>query len=194
MTVTISDVLRESMQSRFGGSVTRLAEACDVSVQLASKWVAESERKRITPGPKSCQKIAAALGLDPDYVLELAGHRPHDSESTPQNPRLSAFIAAVEAAFHSMSAQEWEVREEAGRALFAVQPANGRRDRETLPAPGGRRANDPRLRSADDRDAQGGLSTVSGHLRAALASSTSAIVRLIHPAEPWPAAQPFPLR
>lgn len=86
MTVTISDVLRATMYSRFGGSVTRLAEACDVSVQLASKWVAETERKRITPGPKSCEKIAKALDLDLDYILELAGHRPARADQPAADP------------------------------------------------------------------------------------------------------------
>ncbi len=75
MTPAITDLLRETMQERFGGSVTRLAEACDVSVQLASKWVSENARYRVTPGPASCEKIAAAFCLDPDYVMELAGHR-----------------------------------------------------------------------------------------------------------------------
>ena len=75
MTDLIPDLLREAISQRYGGNMTRLAEVLDVPVQSVSKWVAEDERKRTVPGPASCQKIARGLNLDPDYVLELAGHR-----------------------------------------------------------------------------------------------------------------------
>lgn len=71
----IYDLLNRAMSERFGGSVTRLSEACDVSVALASRWVHEDEKKRIVPSPVSCEKIAIGLDLDPDYVLQVAGHR-----------------------------------------------------------------------------------------------------------------------
>lgn len=42
---------------------------------LAQKWVSPNPRNRSTPSPLSCEKIAAALGEDVDYLLELSGHR-----------------------------------------------------------------------------------------------------------------------
>lgn len=66
--------LKEELAGR-GWSITRLAESADVSVGLAAKWLAENPRRRVNPSPSSCVKIARALGVSPDYVLELAGHR-----------------------------------------------------------------------------------------------------------------------
>lgn len=74
-TTPVYDLLRDAMDNRYDHSVTRLAEAFDVPVQSASKWLHENERKRTKPNPDSCEKIAIGLSLDPDYVLELAGHR-----------------------------------------------------------------------------------------------------------------------
>jgi hypothetical protein len=122
--ITIYDLLNEAMRDRFGGSVTRLSDACSVSVALGSRWLHEDERKRIVPSPGSCEKIASGLGLDPDYVLEAAGHRHPQTVREGLNPRLAAFLAQVEAAFHTMTDQEWSVREEAGRALFSVPPTS----------------------------------------------------------------------
>jgi transcriptional regulator with XRE-family HTH domain len=68
------DLLKREMHTRHW-NVSRLAEACGADVALTSRWVAENPERRVTPGPRSCQKIAEALDLDPDYVLELAGHR-----------------------------------------------------------------------------------------------------------------------
>ena len=75
MTDSIHDLLRAAIGQRFGGNMTRLAEAVGAPVQSVSKWVADDEGKRTVPGPTSCQKIASGLDLDADYVLELAGHR-----------------------------------------------------------------------------------------------------------------------
>ena len=81
MTDSIHDLLREAIKQRYGGNMTRMADVFDVPVQSVSKWVADDERKRTVPGPASCQKIARGLDLDPDYVLQLAGHRPADGAS-----------------------------------------------------------------------------------------------------------------
>jgi hypothetical protein len=90
----IYDLLRAAMRDSFGGSVTRLSEACAVSTALGSRWVHEDERKRIVPSPASCQKIANGLGLDPDYVLELAGHRLAGASSAEPLDELETLIRA----------------------------------------------------------------------------------------------------
>jgi transcriptional regulator with XRE-family HTH domain len=62
-------------------TIPHFARECQVSAQLAYKWLAEDEAMRIVPSPASCEKIASALDLDADYILELAGHR------KPREPR-----------------------------------------------------------------------------------------------------------
>lgn len=96
MTDSIHDLLREAIKQRYGGNMTRMADVFDVPVQSVSKWVAEDERKRTVPGPASCQKIARGLGLDPDYVLQLAGHRSADDASVDlANAELDARLARL---------------------------------------------------------------------------------------------------
>ena len=80
MTESLRDLLREAIAQRYGGNMTRLAEALGVPVQSVSQWVAEDKHR--VPGPTSCQKIARGLDLDVDYVLQLAGHRPADSSNS----------------------------------------------------------------------------------------------------------------
>lgn len=72
--MTVFDYLKAELRAR-NWSMTDLARKAGVSKQIVSQWLAEDELERITPGPKSCEKIAEALGADLDYVLELAGHR-----------------------------------------------------------------------------------------------------------------------
>ncbi|HXJ32346.1 MAG TPA: helix-turn-helix transcriptional regulator [Gemmatimonadales bacterium] len=121
--MTLFDYLKAELRAR-DWSMTDLARRAGCSKQIVSQWLAEDEVERIIPGPKSCLKIADALGLDPDYVLELAGHRKPREQAAAPNPRLAAFISWVETAFHAMTAQEWDVREPAGRALFSVPPTD----------------------------------------------------------------------
>lgn len=71
----VDEYLRDKMRER-GWNIARLAEACDVSDGLASKWLSANPRYRVTPSPPSCEKIADALGVDLDELLVLAGHRP----------------------------------------------------------------------------------------------------------------------
>jgi transcriptional regulator with XRE-family HTH domain len=66
--------LRQAMRDR-GWTIPQLADACDASLGLVQRWVSENPRYQVTPSPASCEKIAAALSLDPDTMLELAGHR-----------------------------------------------------------------------------------------------------------------------
>lgn len=89
-----------------GWTIARLAEACDVSDGLAAKWVSENPRLRVIPSPKSCEKIADALGVDPDEVLELAGHRKAREPRTEVDARRQA------------------VRDQLDRWLTAVGPDN----------------------------------------------------------------------
>ena len=110
------EFLKTTMRER-GWNIARLAEACDVDISLASKWVSENARRRVIPGPASCEKIAAALDLDPDYVLELAGHRkPRVDKSETDNRRVRAYIAR----------RQQSQQEELDRWLKVIGPRMGR--------------------------------------------------------------------
>jgi transcriptional regulator with XRE-family HTH domain len=103
--MTLFDVLKSALRER-DWTIPYFARMCAVSPQLAYKWLAEHESQRIIPGPKSCEKIAAALGFDPDYVLELAGHR------KPRQPRAD------------IDARRQVVRDQLDHWLAAVGPEN----------------------------------------------------------------------
>lgn len=49
-----------------------------------SDWV----RGNKIPDPRSCEKIADALNVDPDLVLVMAGHRPNIEDIKPGDTRL----------------------------------------------------------------------------------------------------------
>jgi transcriptional regulator with XRE-family HTH domain len=57
--------------------------ASGISSSTVSQW---ATGKR-TPGGKSCERIAEALGISVDEVLEAADIRPPDEELTPDDPR-----------------------------------------------------------------------------------------------------------
>lgn len=101
----MQEFLKEEMALRHW-NVSRLAEACDVSIGLAAKWVSDNPRYHVRPSPTSCAKIAAALGVDLDRVLELAGHR------------------APSAATAEVSARSRAVQEQVERWIAAVGPEN----------------------------------------------------------------------
>jgi transcriptional regulator with XRE-family HTH domain len=106
----IYELLSGAMRERFGGSVTRLAEACEVSVALTSRWVHEDEKKRIVPGPASCEKIASGLDLDADYVLEAAGHRkprPDRAQQDPVQSELDTRLARLGATLRKYPRAVW---------------------------------------------------------------------------------------
>lgn len=95
MEAAIFAFLKREMLGR-SWNVSRLADACDVDIALAARWVAENPKRRVVPGPKSCAKIAAALDVDPDYVLELAGHRERRTDDLAAPDRLElAFRASL---------------------------------------------------------------------------------------------------
>jgi transcriptional regulator with XRE-family HTH domain len=77
----------------------KLAEECDVSESLVSKWVSDDPRRRVLPSPQSCAKIAAALGADLDQVLALAGHRVVPASTSSASRRLDARRRAVQDQF-----------------------------------------------------------------------------------------------
>jgi transcriptional regulator with XRE-family HTH domain len=64
------------------------ARAAGIDVSLVSRWL----RGR-RPDPTSLEKVAAALGIDLDALLTLAGHRP----PTPRDddPRVASLVAKV---------------------------------------------------------------------------------------------------
>lgn len=88
--MSLFDFLKTELRAR-DWSMTDLARKAGCSKQIVSQWLAEDEAERIVPGTKSCQKLAAALGVDEDYVLALAGHRkPRPGEAQPDEAELSA--------------------------------------------------------------------------------------------------------
>lgn len=68
------DFLRMHM-STHKWTTRQFADQTGVSPQVAYRWLAPDARYRIIPSPASCIKIALVFGVDPDVVLELAGHR-----------------------------------------------------------------------------------------------------------------------
>jgi len=72
--VDLPEYLAPALRER-GWTKPRFADEVGVSFGLVYKWLDENADTRVTPGPSSCEKIAAALGVDADVILELAGHR-----------------------------------------------------------------------------------------------------------------------
>ena len=95
MTDGIYRLLRQAIDERFNGNLTALADALGVPVQSVSKWVYENPSKRSNPWPASCAKIADGLGLDHDYVLELAGHRPPRPAAEWAQARVTAWRQSI---------------------------------------------------------------------------------------------------
>lgn len=165
-------LLRDRLKER--GALARLAKASGLNSPVIGHWA----RGETRPSPANLERLAPALAIPYEELMRMAGYLPGEATVDP-NPRLSAFLAQIEAAFHSMTDQEWQVREEAGRALFAVQPINkgeriGRREGVTNRRSGGRRVLDVHASTTDDSADQGGLSTVSHALKGLLALSLSA--------------------
>jgi transcriptional regulator with XRE-family HTH domain len=95
MTDGIYRLLRQAIDEQFEGNLTALADRLGVPVQSVSKWAYENPAKRTNPWPASCAKIAQGLGLDYDYVLELAGHRPARSAEEHAQAQVTAWRQAV---------------------------------------------------------------------------------------------------
>lgn len=90
--MTLVDYLKATLRER-GWSMTDLARRAGVSKQAVGQWLSEDEFTRVSPRPIYCEKIAAALGVDPDYILELAGHRRRSEVAGPPDPGLAEVIA-----------------------------------------------------------------------------------------------------
>jgi hypothetical protein len=124
----IHDFLRQRLRDAFRGNISRFSEACDSTPSMASKWISDDPRRRVTPSPASCQKIAHGLRLDPDYVLALAGHRNAALEPVSNmDPRLAAFLAELETGWRAMDDAARDMAERTARALFHVPPVQRRR-------------------------------------------------------------------
>jgi transcriptional regulator with XRE-family HTH domain len=95
MTDLLFEFLGDRIRER-SWTIPHFAKAVGVSPQLAYKWMAEDPAYRITPGPKSCEKIASALGVDLDSVLELAGHRPQRSPELQLSARRQSIRAQLD--------------------------------------------------------------------------------------------------
>jgi transcriptional regulator with XRE-family HTH domain len=98
------------------------ASRVGVSKQLAHKWVTTLPDYRVKPSPASCAKIASALGVDADYILELAGHLAPQTEPTSLDPRLLGLLKQIEEGWLAMDEPSREVATRGARALFALPP------------------------------------------------------------------------
>jgi transcriptional regulator with XRE-family HTH domain len=92
---------------RRGWNQGRLAEASEISQSLLSKWLAEDERKRVTPGPANLKKLAPILSVSYEDLLRMVGYLDGPSDvvspaeldeiETDVNARVAQYIAAVRA-------------------------------------------------------------------------------------------------
>ncbi len=112
---TFEAVLNELMDGR-GISNNEFARQIDVDPAQVGRW----RKGRGRPRPENLVRAAAVFGVDHTWLWALAYPEGVPASDGPDNPRLAAFLAQIEAAFHSFSEQEWSIREEVGRALFAV--------------------------------------------------------------------------
>jgi transcriptional regulator with XRE-family HTH domain len=82
-----SDWMRDEMRRREWRQAD-FARAAGIDVSLVSRWL----RGR-RPDPASLEKVAAALGIDLDALLTLAGHRPPAPRD--DDPRVASLVAKV---------------------------------------------------------------------------------------------------
>lgn len=68
-----------------------LARKLDIGSGMVSRW-ARGER---VPSSDSCERIAEALGVDADYVLALAGHRPAIHEDDPTTAAIVSLVRKI---------------------------------------------------------------------------------------------------
>lgn len=112
--VELFEYLRGELRER-GWSMTDLARRSGVSKQAVAQWLSEDRFTRVTPKPAACQKIAEALGVDADYVLELARHRKPRAGRTPLDAKMDAahrqvdeWIAAVGEPYLPLLFKSWQ--------------------------------------------------------------------------------------
>lgn len=140
MTTAVFELLHDAMRDRYGGSVTRMADAFGVPVQSVSRWVHEDDHKRTTPRPLACEKIAIALDLDPDYVLELAGHRKPRADRPavdPVNFELNARLARLGETLGRYPRAFWLAVVEASERMAGAGEALGTEPPVSAPPEGG---------------------------------------------------------
>lgn len=65
----------------------QFARAINKTPARISEWITGAR----VPGPKSCDLIADALGIDLDLVLFQAGHRPQTQPTDPDDPKLMIY-------------------------------------------------------------------------------------------------------
>lgn len=129
----VFEFLRTELRAR-RWNMSDFARAAGVSKQAAGQWLSEDASTRLIPSPASCQKIAAALGIDPDYILELAGHRkprpdrpsidPVQSELDTRLARLAATLSQYPRVFWLAVVEASERMATAGEALHAAPPVS----------------------------------------------------------------------
>lgn len=111
----------KEMIARKGTTMRQVAQYTGISVSTISNTV----RGIYIPNPANCVRLAEYFKVDPDYVLQLAGHRPqrYREEELPDfhiyvsrkfrnNPRLQrALVAAYEALTEAREEEERRIRE-----------------------------------------------------------------------------------
>jgi transcriptional regulator with XRE-family HTH domain len=151
--MSLFDFLKAELHAR-DWSMTDLARKAGCSKQIVSQWLAEDPAERIVPSPASCAKIASALRVDADYVLQLAGHRnprPADEEPSDAQLAISAAVAEMQEILRDLPRGYW------GTVIKAFsRGVEGARDMaqllsESTPSPSGpvtsgrnRRVTDPK--------------------------------------------------
>lgn len=118
-------LLKERLRER--GALARLAEASGIKSPVIGRWAAGETQ----PSPANLERLAPVIGVPFEDLMKMVGYLPGDP-SPNVNPRLSAFLAAVEAGWLAMDDARRDLAERGARALFSVQPAqsttNRRRD------------------------------------------------------------------
>lgn len=86
-TPSYKEWVREELGRR-GWRQADFARAVSVDVSMVSRWL---HGRR--PDPASLERVAAALGVDLDALLTLAGHRPRSARD--DDPRVATLAAKV---------------------------------------------------------------------------------------------------
>jgi hypothetical protein len=141
---------------------------------LISRWRRPPPDAVVPNQAKTLSRLAKAFGVPEDEVYVAAGLKPkgRSEPASRLHPRLLAFMAHVEAAFQSMTEQEWEVREDAGRSLFSVtRSIKPHPDRSVKPRRG-------RINTHSSSDQSGPDNPLATTYRGAGAALTLAVARL----------------
>jgi transcriptional regulator with XRE-family HTH domain len=86
--VTFRAWLQDEMDKR-RWSESELARQTGILPSVINRW----KRGEYGPNANSCVKIANALGVDPQFVMELAGHEPR--QRVPEDTKVQQLLSAI---------------------------------------------------------------------------------------------------